>query len=251
VSTNHRSWTPIVIGAALAWLACGGWLPATSPVSEVKPAEALRRLSEGNQRYAADKSLRGNADAERRLATVKDGQHPFCTVLSCSDSRVPVELLFDQGIGDVFVVRVAGNVCDVDEIGSIEYGVDHLGTPLLVVLGHTHCGAVTAVATGAEVHGSIPALVDNIVPAVKKAQQAHPDLHGAALVPAATEANIWQSIEDLLRHSPAVCQRCREGKVKIVGALYDLENGQVKWLGEHPKQGSLCSQGASSAHAHH
>jgi len=243
---------PLVIFAAITVLSlASGWSRAAESAAQETSAEALARLTAGNQRYVAGQSLHAHLDAQRRAETVKNGQHPFATVLSCSDSRVPVELLFDQGVGDVFVVRVAGNVCDVDEIGSIEYGVDHLATPLLVVLGHTHCGAVTAVAKGEVVHGSIPALVDNILPAVKKAQQAHPDLHGEALVPAAIEANVWQAIQDLLRHSPAVCQRCRQGKVKIVGALYDLEYGQVKWLGEHPQQGELCNQTAVPVHSHH
>ena len=119
--------------------------------------------------------------------------------------------------------------------------MDHLGTPLMVVLGHTGCGAVTAVATDAELHGSIPALVDNIRPAVEKAQAAHPHLHGKKLVPAAVEANVWQSIEDLLRNSPATRERVAAGKLKVVGAIYDLHDGRVKWLGEHPAREKIAS----------
>jgi len=249
VKKSHLFRTVVLFGVALILLAHAGRSLAAEHAAQCTSDEALKRLTDGNQRYVSGHSLFGHLDAQRRAETVKNGQHPFATVLTCSDSRVPVEPLFDQGVGDVFVVRVAGNVCDVDEIGSIEYGVDHLGTPVLVILGHTHCGAVTAVTLGQEVHGSIPALVDNIVPAVKKAQQAYPDLHGEALLPAAIEANVWQAIEDLLHHSPAVSQRCREGKVKILGAIYDLESGQVKWLGEHPHQAALCGQ-SPAAHAH-
>lgn len=201
----------------------------------VTPNEAMHRLQEGNLRYTAEKSVHPNTDSARREATVKDGQHPIASILSCSDSRVPVETVFDQGIGDIFVIRVAGNVCNVDEAGSIEYGADHLGTPLLIVLGHTQCGAVTAVATNAELHGNIVPLVAGIRPAVAKAQKEHPDLHGNALVPAAIEANIWQSIDDLFKNSPIVRARIKDGKLKVVGAEYDLETGKIRWLGEHPQ----------------
>jgi len=105
------------------------------------PDEALENLKSGSIRFASGKSVHPRATASRLKETFSDGQHPFSTVITCSDSRVPVERIFDQGIGDVFVIRVAGNVCDVDEIGSIEYEVDHLGTPVLVILGHRNCGA--------------------------------------------------------------------------------------------------------------
>jgi carbonic anhydrase len=214
----------------------------------VSSDEVLNRLKEGNLRFATGHSAHPHADLARMTDTASHGQHPVVTVLSCSDSRVPVELLFDQGIGDVFVVRVAGNVCAVDELGSIEYGADHLGTPVLVVLGHTHCGAVTAVATGAEVHGHIRPLVDHIKPALDKAQHSHPELHGEALVPAAIEANVWQAIEDVLNQSPVVRQRAKDHKLKVVGAIYEIENGSVKWLGEHPKTPQLLAQPAATQH---
>jgi carbonic anhydrase len=145
-----------------------------------------------------------------------------------------VEILFDQGVGDLFVIKVAGNVGDTDEIGSAEYGVDHLGTPVLMILGHTYCGAVTAVATGAEVHGSIPALVDNIIPAVERARHAHPDAETAALINAAIEENVWQSIDDILANSHAIAERAEAGKVLVVGAVYDILTGRVRIL-ERPE----------------
>jgi carbonic anhydrase len=123
--------------------------------------------------------------------------------------------------------------------GTAEYGTDHLGTPVLVVLGYTKCGAVTAVVEGDKLPGSIPALGHGIIPAVEKAKKSHPEAKGDALVAAAIEANVWQSIEDLLQKSPLVQIRVHEGKLKIVGALYDVETGQVKWLGEHPEQARL------------
>lgn len=209
----------------------------------VTPDEALQKMKDGNARYMAGKSEHANQDEARRALTSTKGQHPFATVLSCSDSRVPVEILFDQGIGDVFVIRVAGNVCHVDEIGSAEYGVGHLATPLMVVLGHTKCGAVTAVATGAELHGSIPPLVENIRPAVEKVKKAHPELEGEALVAAAVETNVWQAIEDLLRGSPETRERVKEGRLKVVGAVYDLTSGKVRWLGNRPEQDRLPASG--------
>jgi carbonic anhydrase len=124
-------------------------------------------------------------------------------------------------------------------MGSIEYGVDHVGTPLLIVLGHTECGAVKAAANSAELHGSVAPLVARIAPAVAQAQAQHPDLHGIALVPAATEANVWQSVEELLTKSPVTRDRVQSGKLKAVGAIYDVKTGQVRWLGEHPRQSAL------------
>ena len=212
------------------------------------PDAAIEQLQEGNQRYHSGEPKHPRADAQRMEETAEHGQNPFATVITCSDSRVPVERVFDQGIGDIFTIRVAGNVCDVDEVGSIEYGVDHLGTPLFVVLGHTGCGAVTAVVTGAELHGSIPPLVDNIAPAVAAAEHAHPGVHGKDLVPAAVEANVWQSIDDLMRVSPATRSRVKAGTLKIVGAVYDLETGSVKWLGEHPEKAKLLAYTGGPAH---
>jgi carbonic anhydrase len=228
------------------------WTCGSSPTSDVatpSPAEALQKLTEGNERFVADKCTHPRIGAKRLLETAENGQHPFATILTCSDSRVPVEVLFDQGIGDVFVIRVAGNVCDVDEIGSIEYGVDHLGTPVLVVLGHTGCGAVTAVATEAQLHGSIPQLVENIGPAVKKAAATNPHLTKEELVPEATKANCWQSIEDLLKTSSATRERVKAGKLKIVAAIYNIRTGKVGWLGAHPEQDRLLAAATAALEA--
>ena len=222
---------------------------AVSFAAAPSPEEALAALKEGNARFVAGQSAHPRADSSRIADTAQNGQHPFTTVLTCSDSRVPVEHVFDQGIGDVFVIRVAGNICDTDEIGSIEYGVDHLGTPLLVVLGHTKCGAVTAVTTNAALHGNIPPLVDNIRPAVVKAQAANPNLQGEALVPEAIKANCWQAIDDLFQSSPATRDKVKSGAVKVVAAVYDVANGRVEWLGAHPEQGRLLAYtGGPSSH---
>lgn len=218
--------------------------------SKLSPEEAIALLTEGNERFVTDQQQYPNQDQSRRSLTTSKGQHPFATVITCSDSRVPVEILFDRGIGDIFVVRVAGNVVDVDEAGSIEYGVDHLGTPVLVVLGHTHCGAVTAVVTKAKLHGKIPPLVDNIIPAVLKVQDEHPELKGGALVEEAVKYNIWQAIEDLFKESSISVSRVKYGKLKVVGAVYDIETGKVNWLGEHPNQKNLVAKYGTSTLKH-
>jgi carbonic anhydrase len=211
----------------------------------VTPAEAQSQLKEGNARFVSGKSEFPRQDMAR-LSETAPAQHPKATILTCSDSRIPVEKVFDQGIGDLFVIRVAGNVCDVDETGTIEYGVEHLGTPILLVLGHTKCGAVTAVATNAEVHGSIPQLVDNIGPAVERAHKLNPSLEGKELVPAATTENVWQSIEDMLQRSSILREKVIEGAVKVYGGLYHLEDGTVEWLGPHPRQTALLASPMST-----
>lgn len=199
--------------------------------------QALKMLTDGNARFREGKTLGPHRDLERvKLAAGSDqANFALATVLSCADSRVPVELLFDAGVMDLFVVRVAGNVADTDEVGSIEYGLAHVNTPLLVVLGHSGCGAVKAVAQTLQGHGhalekNIPPLVDNIAPAVQRAMRAHPEAADAAVVPFAVEENVWQSIQDLFKRSAAVRELVKAGKVKVAGAVYDLPSGEVKWL---------------------
>jgi carbonic anhydrase len=214
---------------------CGGSIA----FAEVTGDEAYALLQDGNARFVAGETIAYHEDAARRKETADNGQKPFVSVLTCSDSRVPAEIVFDQGIGDVFVVRVAGNVADTDEIGTLEYGVGHLNTPLLVVLGHTKCGAVTAVCEKAEVHGSIPQLVDNIIPAVAKAQAAFPDLQGKALAPEAVKFNVYQAMADILSRSEEVRHLIKSQKLMVIGAIYDISSGKVEWLGGHPEQASF------------
>ena len=150
-----------------------------------------------------------------------------------------MEVIFDQGIGDLFVVRVAGNVAATDEIGSMEYAVDHLGTPVVVVLGHSQCGAVTAVVEGAKLPGSIGTLVAPIKPAVTKAKEENPGAAAEVLIAAAIKSNVFQAMEDLLQKSPVVKAKVKAGKVKLIGAFYELDTGKVQWLGPHPNQDKL------------
>jgi carbonic anhydrase len=198
---------------------------------------ALQMLKEGNQRFYTGQPNNPHADAARLALAGKEdqGKHAYATVITCSDSRVPVEIIFDAGVMDIFVIRVAGNVCDTDEIGSIEYGLAHVNTPVLVVLGHTQCGAVTAVThavrgKGHKLERNIPPLVDNIIPAVERAIGQHKDVHGDEIIPFAIEENVWQGIEDLFMKSPAVRKLVQEGKAEVVGAIYDVATGKVDWL---------------------
>jgi carbonic anhydrase len=228
------------IVALVLWNCSLLWASSEGP--GISPDQALSQLKEGNGRYSSGTSNHPNQDPQRRKETADKGQKPFATILSCSDSRVPVEILFDSGIGDLFIVRVAGNVADVDEIGSIEYGVDHLGTPVLLVLGHTRCGAVTAVAKQAEVHGCIPELVANCEPAIARAKANNPQATIDTVIEAAIKENAWQSIEDVFVRSEAVRKRVREGKLQVVAAIYDIESGKIDWMGPHPKEKAMVSQ---------
>ena len=211
-----------------------------SPADRLLRDAAMMLLKEGNVRFATGKSQHPNLEAERRNSTVAQGQEPFATILACSDSRDPVELLFDRGVGDLFVVRVAGNVAGPSELASIEYGVGHLHTSLLVVMGHTKCGAVTAAVKGAEVHGHLPALIQRIKPAADMAKQetSNPD----ELIPAAIRANVWLTISEVLKQSGEVRRLILAGKLQVFGAVYDLETGKVTWLGMHPGQEELIAQ---------
>jgi carbonic anhydrase len=209
--------------------------PATGP----KPTEALKMLQDGNQRFASGQSQHPRADLNRLAVTAANGQCPFATILCCSDSRVPPEIIFDQGVSDIFAVRVAGNVVGPSEIGSIEYGVAHAHTPLLVVLGHTQCGAVAAAVAGTELPPNIAALVARIKPAALAAAKAHPDLDGKNLVPFAVTENVWESIAEIYRNSSIVRETVKGGHLIVVGAVYDVWSGLTTWLGKHPYEAQL------------
>ncbi len=231
------------------WLILGGAAWAAGPGPGISPDDALKILQQGNERFLAGKPQYPHQSAERRALTAGQGQHPFAAVLSCSDSRVPVEVIFDQGIGDLFVVRVAGNVAATDEIGSMEYAVDHLGVPLLVVLGHSQCGAVTAAVENPKLPGSLPALLAPIKPAVDKARADNPGAAAEALLAAAVRANVFQALADLLQKSPEVRNLVKAGKVSLLGALYEIDTGQVQWLGPHPEQAQLLGPAAKASPA--
>jgi carbonic anhydrase len=217
----------------MAWPAGAAESTADKPGAE----EALAKLKAGNERFVAGESEHPNTSAARLAQAGRESQadHAYATILTCSDSRIPVERIFDAGVMDLFIIRVAGNVSDTDEAGSIEYGLAHVHTPVLVVLGHTQCGAVIAVSQAMsgvelELERNIPPLVDNIQPAVRRAMEAHPDKPVDEVVPVAVEENVWQSITDLFMASPAIREMVKEGDAKVVGAIYDVGTGEVAWL---------------------
>ncbi|MGB9870990.1 MAG: carbonic anhydrase [Anaerolineae bacterium] len=189
---------------------------------------SLQALKEGNRRYGAGRAQHPRQDTARRRETLPR-QQPFAVVLGCSDSRVPPEILFDQGVGDLFVVRTAGHVADEAVLGSVEYAVEHLGVPLVVVLGHTHCGAVTAAVQSAAAPdaphpGHLGRLVEAVLPAVRETAGLPGDPVAHAI-----DAHIRRTVE-ALNAVPALAERVRSGDLWIVGARYDLESGEVLWL---------------------
>jgi carbonic anhydrase len=186
--------------------------------------KALETLIEGNNRFVAMKPSHPNQDKDRR-DEVKGGQKPFAIIVGCSDSRIPPEILFDQGIGDLFVIRLAGNIVDDAALGSIEYAVDHLGTRLVVVLGHEKCGAVTAAAGGGEAHGHISSIVDLIQLAVVRAK----DLSGN-LVDNAIRENARLVAGIISSSGPILDKMVQEGKIAVVPAYYSIDTGTVELL---------------------
>ena len=192
---------------------------------KVSPDEALFRLKEGNQRFIEGKSLKPHQDF-KRIKEVATGQFPFATIVGCSDSRVPNEIIFDQGLGDLFIVRTAGQVSSYASWGSIEFAEEVLGTKLIVVLGHTQCGAVNAAVNLPEVPGHIVTLINAIKPAVLKAKEKH----SKDLLAAAIRENILMQVEQLKNLEPVLAKQVRQGNIRIIGALYDLQTGQVEFL---------------------
>ncbi len=205
----------------------------------VSPDEALARLESGNRRFVNGSTVHPRATAERVAQTARQGQFPFASVLTCADSRVPVERVFDLGVGDVFVLRVAGNIAGAHEAGSLEFGVGALGTNLVVVMGHTMCGAVDAVARDVPLSGNLASLRGPIEPAVLETRAAYPGAQGVEFTELAIPANAMRTVCDLLSNSSALRDAVRSGNVKIVAAVYDLETGRVDFLGEHPQQAQL------------
>ncbi len=201
--------------------------------------EALSMLMEGNARWVSNRVDAPATNPERRGATATGGQHPFATIITCADSRLPVERMFDRGVGELFVTRVAGNIAGPSETGTIEYGVGHLHTPLLVVMGHAKCGAVAAAAADARVHGQVAGILARVAPAVDRAKRQNPSLKGDELVAAAVKENVWQTVFDLLKQSDELRAQVQQGELRIVGAVCDISTGHVEFMGEHPWQSEL------------
>lgn len=209
--------------------------------STISPEKALDKLKQGNIRFQTGKRLYPNLSATRRTTTAVKGQHPYAAIIGCSDSRAPLEHIFDAGIGDIFAVRVAGNIAGASEIGSIEYAISHLGAPVVIVLGHTSCGAVTAAVKGGAVDANIIPIMRNIEPAVRKAEVVYGSLYSQQLLDEAIKINVYQTMEDLLKKSDMLAELVKAHKIKLIGAIYHLDDGKMQWLGEHPMQEAVAS----------
>ena len=201
--------------------------PADPEQPTVAPAEAVSKLKEGNGRYTTGNLQHPGQTTERRAELAKD-QHPFAVILSCSDSRVPPEIVFDQGLGDLFVVRVAGNVIDDHGLGSIEYAIDHLGARLIVVLGHQSCGAVKAAKETIAAKGKAPGHIQSLVTAIKPVVEAtaKDDLETTV------KANVKHVVQALRSSTPILKAKVDSGEVQVIGGYYSLDTGAVSLLDE-------------------
>ena len=217
-----RGFVSIIAGSAI-WYGV-----AMAGGSGISADEALQKLMDGNKNYVGEKMTNQQMAGKSVRESLSKGQKPYAIILSCSDSRVPPEIIFDKGLGEIFVVRVAGNVPDPIVLGSIEYAAEHLGSPLIMVLGHERCGAVTAaVDAKGEPEGNIGAIVKTIAPAVAKARGEYKGNDKAQLVEAAIDDNIKLVEANITKESPVLKELAKEGKIKIVAAKYDLDDGKV------------------------
>ncbi len=187
---------------------------------EVTPDQALEKLVAGNDRFVNQKRTKRNQD-QNRLTEVAQGQEPFAAILGCADSRVPAEIVFDQGLGDLFVCRVAGNIATPEEIGSLEFGTLVLGSKVLMVMGHERCGAVKAAIKGGELPGQIGSLIKSI-----DIGTVTPKSDDLTSLEKAAKANIAHQVE-VLKKSPVLSDLIAKGKLKIVGSYYDLDTGKI------------------------
>jgi carbonic anhydrase len=213
-------------GLVVVWL-CGNLILGMSRATEEKSAisgpQALQLLKEGNDRYAADRSEHKDVSQKRRLELVK-GQHPFAVVLTCADSRVPPELVFDRGLGDLFVLRVAGNIADPFVLGSIEYAVEHLHVPLVVVLGHEHCGAVAAALSPKKPGGHLGTLISSVFVG-KELPKTTEEMQTAAV-----RSNVLHQAWAITGRSKVLKKAAEEKHVRIEAGVYHLDSGKVEWL---------------------
>ncbi len=209
----------VILGAVVA-----PFVSADEPTPSLTADEALARLVEGNRRFTSGEVVHPHQTAARRIELAK-GQSPIAVVVTCSDSRVSPELYFDQGLGDLFVIRNAGNVIDDHVLGSIEYAVEHLHVSLIVIVGHEKCGAVAATVAGGKVPGHIGSIVESIAPAIEAAKDQPGDK-----VDNTVRANARHSADQVCHDEPMLGEAIHSGKVKVVSARYELATGRVEIL---------------------
>ena len=212
--------TPVLLALLVAFSVF-----APSSAHESSP-DAVRLLKAGNGRYVTGKLRQRNYKADRKATA--DGQHPYAIVLTCADSRVPPEILFDESLGKLFVIRVAGNVIDPVELGSIEYAAEHLHVSTLLILGHESCGAVKATLEGGKVSPNLEALVKRIAPAAEEAKKA--GLGPAKTLKLAIRENVFLQIHEAVEQSEVLKELVHDQKLRIVGAVYNLHTGRVEFL---------------------
>jgi len=207
----------------------------------IPAAEALKRLQAGNTRFVADRPRTSAITNQTRREELVTGQSPFAVILGCSDSRVPAEVVFDQGLGDLFVVRVAGNITAPSQVESVEFAAGQLGVRLVVVLGHSHCGAIQATLQAmtrpaSDCSPSPRSIVDRIRPALEPILAADRELDADALVEQAVRANIRAGVARLRDDSDTLRNLIAEDGLQIVGAEYALESGEVEFFGDLPRE---------------
>ena len=209
----------------------------------ISAREALERLREGNRRFVTDVRSRDTLTSQTRRRELAAGQEPFAIILGCSDSRVPAEIVFDQGLGDLFVIRVAGNIVAPSQVGSVEFAAERFGTRLVVVLGHSKCGAILATLEelgrpSTDQSRNLRSIVDRIRPSVEPLLETELGRHPDALVRQAVRANIRASADHLRHGSEVLEQLIRKDGLRVVGAEYSLETGVVEFFdGLYPAAG--------------
>src|SRR5436309_38658 len=217
-----KTTSKLTVFATIACLSVAALVLGADPPAASVPADAaLAKLKEGNLRFATSEVSKGKPTAARRTETAQV-QHPFAIIVGCADSRTAPEMVFDQNLGDLFVVRTAGNLVDDHALGTIEYGVAHLGARLIVVLGHKRCGAVTAALASDHAPGHIESLVRDIQPAVKAAKGKPGDALAAAITENARQVAVR------IKSKAALGDLAKE--VRIVFAIYDLDTGKIEWI---------------------
>ena len=185
------------------------------------PEDAIKELKNGNKRFLQNSFI--NTDYKKQIEQTQMGQKPHSVILACMDSRVPPEIIFDQGIGNIFVVRVAGNIENEDVLGSFEYAVEHANSKLIVVMGHSHCGAVTGAVEDFKL-GNLTQLLDQIKPAIKS------DSNDPGIIEETAKNNVKITIADILNRSVTINDLVKDKKISIVGAFYDIETGEVHFM---------------------
>ena len=206
------------------------------------PDEVIERLRQGNQRWASDESRHPHLSTARRVATAVHGQDPIACVLTCSDSRVAPEQLMDVGVGDLFTIRVAGNVVSQGVRASAEYAALRLRTPLFLVLGHSHCGAVSAAMESGPLPSGLDPVLDEVRPSVQAVRRDMPDADADAVARAVAEHNARRAVDEMLRTCPAVRELAEAGRTRVMAAVYHLASGLIDWLGQSRLQSGTVSE---------